>query len=526
MKNLFQISALLLVVCICFSTNSAFGHGLGGETHPPVLIGDRNAVLSIDVSPSMFDPNNPENYVTLRLFDSKEGYEMVIEHVTFILELKKDGERIFRYMFHDEFGNLTFRVISDDSDAITVKGIQEPILGGWMRNETESLTLTGPIFSSGGLYEYKVEVLTVDSDDNILDQRIDLEGAISLAETNSFEVTDSQNQSHQIQIVSYFDTLNNFQFEPNQLSFSMPFDWNQDLEQISVVHEEVRVPNSFGEFLSTKYDAYANEILLPEDVVTIDDYSFDDRTVHMVLNRELIKQIKGDATKKSDSQIDFRLQASNKVQFPLEFSTPDLRYKAFLSWEPETIKAGQEVIFYLDLQEMFSEKNTKTAEYNLAIMQNDSEIFSKQFTGIVNSDVPNEHRITFDSENTGTANLIISDIDGNSLSKGNFIIVIQSPDNLQDKGNSEPEIPSWIKNNAGWWADNQIDDETFVQGIEYLVKQKILQIPATTTSPESGSNEIPSWIKNNAGWWASDQIDDTTFLQGIQFLIRHGIVVT
>ena len=27
-------------------------------------------------------------------------------------------------------------------------------------------------------------------------------------------------------------------------------------------------------------------------------------------------------------------------------------------------------------------------------------------------------------------------------------------------------IPSWIKNNAGWWADGVIDDSSFVSGIE------------------------------------------------------------
>ena len=31
------------------------------------------------------------------------------------------------------------------------------------------------------------------------------------------------------------------------------------------------------------------------------------------------------------------------------------------------------------------------------------------------------------------------------------------------------EIPKWIKNNAGWWADEQIDDASFLKGIEYLV---------------------------------------------------------
>ena len=35
-------------------------------------------------------------------------------------------------------------------------------------------------------------------------------------------------------------------------------------------------------------------------------------------------------------------------------------------------------------------------------------------------------------------------------------------------------IPSWIKNNAGWWADGVIDDDSFVSGIEYLVNNRIL----------------------------------------------------
>ena len=45
--------------------------------------------------------------------------------------------------------------------------------------------------------------------------------------------------------------------------------------------------------------------------------------------------------------------------------------------------------------------------------------------------------------------------------------------------------------------------------------------------PNSYAQEatVPSWIKNNAGWWASDQIPDSTFLQGIEFLIKEGIMI-
>ncbi|MEK0321064.1 MAG: peptidase, partial [Nitrosopumilus sp.] len=86
------------------------------------------------------------------------------------------------------------------------------------------------------------------------------------------------------------------------------------------------------------------------------------------------------------------------------------------------------------------------------------------------------------------------------------------------------EIPSWIKNNAGWWADGSIDDTSFVQGIQFLIQEGIMQIPPTTQGSGSGSNEIPSWIKNNAGWWADGSIDDDSFIGGIQFLIEEGIM--
>jgi len=37
-------------------------------------------------------------------------------------------------------------------------------------------------------------------------------------------------------------------------------------------------------------------------------------------------------------------------------------------------------------------------------------------------------------------------------------------------------IPSWIKNNAGWWADDKIDDFTFAQGIGFLIKIKLFKL--------------------------------------------------
>ena len=36
---------------------------------------------------------------------------------------------------------------------------------------------------------------------------------------------------------------------------------------------------------------------------------------------------------------------------------------------------------------------------------------------------------------------------------------------------------------------------------------------------------IPDWIKNNAGWWADGLIDDNSFVSGIQWLISNGIIM-
>ena len=88
----------------------------------------------------------------------------------------------------------------------------------------------------------------------------------------------------------------------------------------------------------------------------------------------------------------------------------------------------------------------------------------------------------------------------------------------------QTSIPDWIKNNAGWWADGQIDDSSFVSGIQWLISNNVMTIPSTEQTGENQSNAIPDWIKNNAGWWATGQIPDSAFVSGLQWLITNGIM--
>jgi len=44
-------------------------------------------------------------------------------------------------------------------------------------------------------------------------------------------------------------------------------------------------------------------------------------------------------------------------------------------------------------------------------------------------------------------------------------------------------------------------------------------------SVSAEENLIPSWIKNTAGFWVNDQISDSEFINALQFLVKEGILV-
>jgi len=52
-------------------------------------------------------------------------------------------------------------------------------------------------------------------------------------------------------------------------------------------------------------------------------------------------------------------------------------------------------------------------------------------------------------------------------------------------------------------------------------------VAAVATFPlaaSAQSDAVPSWIKNTAGWWADDQISETEFVNSMEYLIDSGII--
>jgi len=109
----------------------------------------------------------------------------------------------------------------------------------------------------------------------------------------------------------------------------------------------------------------------------------------------------------------------------------------------------------------------------------------------------------------------LKDSAGNFATPVSFTVTIYPP---------ETSIPSWVKNVAGFWCQDKINDGSFVEAIQYLIDNGIIVVPANQES-FGGSQEIPQWVKNNACWWSDGSISDLDFALGLEYLVRQGIIV-
>ena len=67
--------------------------------------------------------------------------------------------------------------------------------------------------------------------------------------------------------------------------------------------------------------------------------------------------------------------------------------------------------------------------------------------------------------------------------------------------------------------------EYHIGTITFDVIHKTESQELTTAAPNTKSIDvIPGWIKNSAGWWANGQIDDSSYLLGIQYLVQVEII--
>jgi len=526
----------------------AFGDGLTQENLPPASVGDRDASLFIKISPPILTEDTVgDTTLELKLFDANTGEP--IKHTSMFITVEKDDELLMRGLFHTHSGDLLLKIQPTDLDVndVIVYGTTEPYLRGWM-SSNDQISVKAPVLLNAGLYHFSIEIFGIDFDKNIFStsDTPKFESWLSVADIFDEKIT-HQGTTFDTPIISYYDVISNFNFDDttSAITWSMPFNWDVSrLEGQNIfVHQEIHFPNSFTDFTkATSYDASVNGIPLVGRELIADPYSMDDNLIlHYLLSKDKILEVANSVSENFHS-MDFRLAPGgsavlNEHSFDI---TLDSGVLVKVSYDKK-FGAGDDIPIKLTFFGPDGEL-LKYVRHGFRIADDAGntlyeEIGSDSFQpGIVSTEGIDIQSVNLQSEGNYELTVVLfssgQDIDKtlSGIGSSTFVLGASTADSNQISPTEQPptngdaEIPAWIKNNAGWWADAQIDDDSFVQGIQFLVKQDILNIPPTTQGSSSGSNEIPAWIKNNAGWWADGQIDDDSFVQGIQFLIKEGIM--
>jgi hypothetical protein len=497
---------------------NVYGHGVGSEIFPPVDLYGKQ--VSLEVSST---PNNPDNIIDQQISISLIDFnsKITLRDVTFLIKSSRGEQFLFEKQFQSHNGIIVFNFISENTDVIQIQEeSKQDFLGSLIGLENKMINVKGPKLSERGLYKFDIRILSADGYSKKLEVPLTFNAGISIAQTSKHEINHPDFGHQTINVVTYYDEIKNFQYdiESKKITFSMPFEWSvNNINQTSVVHEELRIPKTFGDLLVSGFSIYVNGIKLSDDVATIDDFFSEGRVVHFIISqKELWNVYKHDP---NQNGMNFLIKP-NSDDIQLSSVTENGQFKIFVSWEPENLQSNSKATIYFDITDIFLKNRPIAVNYYFSITQNDKIIFEQ--TGL-SSDSKEKHNIaefTIPDDVTGIIQLNFRNLGDNDLAKTSIPIIIH---NIKHE-NNDISIPKWIKNNAGWWADGSIDDNSFVQGIQYLIKEKIIKIPPTSQGTGTFGNEIPSWIKNNAKWWSDGQIDDETFVKGIQFLIENRIL--
>jgi hypothetical protein len=83
-------------------------------------------------------------------------------------------------------------------------------------------------------------------------------------------------------------------------------------------------------------------------------------------------------------------------------------------------------------------------------------------------------------------------------------------------------VPQWVRQNALWWSQGEISDSDFINGMKWLVENRIIPVEDLTESVDSLG--MPDSVKKIAYSWAQGSVPDAEFIRGIEYLIKNGVI--
>jgi len=377
LNNLIFFTSISLIVFFVIPVQYSYGHGWGLDT-TTIDVDGRDISISVEI-PQYFDESE-DKVITITAIDKETKQN--VKNVTFLIGITHNNQIILRNYFFTPDGSLSINVIPSAAPVTKITAEKEPLLEAWYATDSQPIQLEGPIFQSGGLFNFEIELRTIDEPTNIVEDLGVYSVDVSMIETVDYKFQSADDNLIDFKSKSYFDKLSKFNYdsENNLVTFEMPFDWSEKtVSHIPVVHTEVHFPKNFVDLQSPSYTGKINGIDLFKSNVIIDDYTVqDERIVHFVLLQDHLQYLKQQQKKSIDklpNTMLFSLQKSDKVGFPMSAMTRDEQFQVDLSWDPIEIEPGKNTKFIFTIRDTVTGAPLRLSTYDFVILQNNIEVY-------------------------------------------------------------------------------------------------------------------------------------------------------
>lgn len=376
-RKVSALALLALLVLPALLSQRAFADGLFQENLPPATIGDRQAVLFVKINPPVLTSDTIQDaFVQFRLYNANNNE--TIKFTTFVITVTKgmdpDAKPILTDAFHTESGLLTLK-IQPREGPVTIFATQEDFLKAWKADPGGTINIQGPILLEGGLYHFRMELLTVDNIRNLFapDKVPVFDAYLSVGDVYSKDI-EFEGRTYPTTVISYYDRVSGLSFDGNTktYSWSMPFDW--DYKRLNAtanifVHEEIKIPKSLeGVGDQFSFAAKVNGMPLASRMILADPYASESELqLHLLMSKNDVLDF-AERAPEGASAMEFEVSPGTAAsQTSGNILTDNGGMNVRLNWTPSQLGAEEEATLNLEFRDPSSDRRVNAdVLYDLA----------------------------------------------------------------------------------------------------------------------------------------------------------------
>ena len=472
---------IILALTISFPLSFAQHHG--GQQAPPISFGTGEVTVSTSLIPADFTPAKySDANLKIRFFDIMTN--MNIESVSYRIQIFYGTQLVANQMFFDKDGELDIKIQPKSGcqqeelwKCTKYYGDVDPIVPNALASTSSSIpVISGPVFVNDGQYTVKTDIIGAKNPKTQTTQDIHFETIVIIPNEQQFKMSASGTE-YPISAKNFQKPITKLHYDESSKSiiFEIPFDWVH-VEHIDFVKNYFEIPKNFLPFqhVNSFFGKVNDVLILPKDL-HYDQYSSKNTNIiHFMINNDELKQFKN-----SDSKLNVAITPESQSSIVSEELFFDNGFKALASYDSRYSKS-KDFLFSIVF---FDSKGNLATDIRYGYGLKDPSGKEIVNTGGNPNDLgialPNgiDTRILDASlEGKYSMQIVLLGIGNDDFEKPLFkkfeIEMVKSE--MPKPVIPASAIPSWIKNNAGWWADGSIDDDSFIQGIQFLIKEGLI----------------------------------------------------